>query len=93
MRLTMTVPVGRLSEEIEEAALGHCRQQNVMISGSTLLRRLHSQFLERPQERYDIFPAQHADHVVIPGDGQLVDSIAVQFLERGPEFGIWIDAL
>jgi hypothetical protein len=30
--------------------------------------------------------------MVIPGDGQLVDSIAAHLLEGGPQLGIWIDA-
>jgi hypothetical protein len=34
-----------------------------------------SQFLERTQESNDISPAQHADDIVIAGDGELVDSI------------------
>ena len=54
--------------------------------------RLGSQFPERTQESNDIFPAQHADDTVIPGDGQLVDSIAVHLLECGPQPGIRIDA-
>lgn len=49
-----------------------------------LLRRLRSQFLECTQEGYDIFPAQHADYMVTPSDGQLVNTIAVHLLEGGP---------
>jgi hypothetical protein len=30
--------------------------------------------------------------MVIPGDGQLVDSIVAHLLEGGPQLGIWIDA-
>ena len=57
-----------------------------------LLCRRGSKFLERAQEGYGVFPAQHADDMPIPDDGHLVDSIAVHLLERGPQLGIWIDA-
>ena len=40
------------------------------------------------QERKNTFPAQHTQDVLILCDGQPVDSVAVHFLERGPELGV-----
>jgi hypothetical protein len=56
-----------------------------------LLCRRASKKPQRAQERYDVFPAQHADDMLIPDDGHLVDSIPVHHLESGPQLGIWID--
>jgi len=57
-----------------------------------LLCRRGSKFLERTQESYRVFPAQHADDMLIPDDGHLVDSIPVHLLEDGPQLGIRIGA-
>ena len=77
---------------LQEESKHHLGGRLIAIPEFLLLCRLRSQFLERTQESDDIFPAQHADDMVVPSNGQLVDSIAVHLLDGGPQLGIRIDA-
>jgi hypothetical protein len=57
-----------------------------------LLCRPRSQCRDSAHIRYDIFSAEHADDIVIPGNGELVDTIAIHPLLGVLRPGIGIDA-
>jgi transposase len=54
---------------------------------------LSSQVLQRAQKCDDILAAQHSDHLTVAHHGQLVHSVAVHFLQGGPQLGLRVGSL